>query len=86
MSSIHHEGGGADWRGARSKDYALAALAGVWLADGIALLVAPRYIITQVLELPQQSSAILCWELVATIGGVFLFFAAQELFCNGFGW
>ena len=61
------------------KDYALAALAGVWLADGIALLVAPRYIITQVLELLQQPLAILRWELVTIIGGVFLFFAAQEL-------
>ena len=61
------------------KDYALAALAGVWLADGIALLMAPRYIITRVLELLQQSPAILRWELVAIIGGVFLFFAAQEL-------
>ena len=61
------------------KDYALAALAGVWLADGIALLVAPRFIITPVHKLPQQSPVILRWELVAIIGGVFLFFAAQEL-------
>ena len=61
------------------KDYALAALAGVWLADGIALLLAPRYIITQVRELLQQSPAILRWELLAIIGGVFLLFAAQEL-------
>ena len=57
----------------------MAALAGIWLADGMALLVAPRYIITQVRELLQQSPAILRWELVAIIGGVFLFFAAQEL-------
>ena len=39
----------------------------------------PRYIITQVLELLRQSSAILRWELVAIIGGVFLFFATQKL-------
>jgi hypothetical protein len=32
----------------------MAALAGVWLANGIALLVASRYIITQVRELLQQ--------------------------------
>ena len=61
------------------KDYALAALAGIWLADGMALLVAPRYIITQVLELLQQSPAILRWELLAIIGGVFLLFAVQGL-------
>ena len=57
----------------------MAALAGVWLADGIALLVAPHYIITPVHNLLQQSPAILRWELVAIIGGVFLFFSAQEL-------
>lgn len=61
------------------KDYALAALAGIWLADGMALLVAPRYIIAQVRELLQQSPSILRWELLAIIGGIFLFFAAQDL-------
>jgi hypothetical protein len=58
------------------KDYALAALAGIWLADGMALLVAPRYIITQARELLQQFPAILRWELLPIIGGVFLLFAA----------
>ena len=61
------------------KDYALAALAWIWPDDGIALLVAPRYIITQVRELLPQSPAILRWELIAILGGVFLFFAAPEL-------
>lgn len=57
----------------------MAALAGVWLADGMALLLAPRYIITQIRELVQQSPAILRGELLGIIVGVFLFFAAQEL-------
>lgn len=57
----------------------MAALAGIWLADGMALLVAPRYIIAQVRELLQQSPSILRWELLAIIGGIFLFFAAQDL-------
>ena len=57
----------------------MAALGGVRLADGMALLAAPRYIITQVRELVQQSPAILRWELLAIIGGVFLFFSAQKL-------
>jgi hypothetical protein len=61
------------------KDYALATLAGIWLADGMALLVTPRYIITQVRELLQQSPAILRWELLAIIGGSFLLFAEQGL-------
>lgn len=61
------------------KDYALAALAGIWLTDGLALLIAPRFIITQVRELLQQSPAILRWELLAIIGGLFLLFIAQDL-------
>jgi len=61
------------------KDYALAALAWIWPTDGIALLAAPRFIVTQVRELVPQSPAILRWELLAIIGGVFLLFAAQEL-------
>ncbi|MCX5729491.1 MAG: hypothetical protein NTZ28_11760 [Nitrospirae bacterium] len=61
------------------KDYALATLAGIWLADGMALLVAPRYFITQVRELLPQSPSILRWELIAIIGGVFLLFAAQGM-------
>jgi len=61
------------------KDYALAALAGIWLADGMALLLSPRFIITQFRELMQQSPALLRWEFLSIIGGVFLFFASQEL-------
>ncbi|HEY6288813.1 MAG TPA: hypothetical protein VIW48_05145 [Nitrospiraceae bacterium] len=60
-------------------DNVLAALAGIRLADDMALMLAPRYIITQVRELLQQSPAILQWELLAIIGGVFLLFASQEL-------
>jgi hypothetical protein len=60
------------------KDYVLAALGGVWLADGMALLVAPRYIITQVRNLVHQSPAVLRWEFLTIIGGVFLFFGAPE--------
>lgn len=58
------------------EDYALAALAGVCLANSIALLVAPRYAITQARELLQQFPAILRWEFLPIIGGVFLLFAA----------
>ena len=61
------------------KGYALATLAGIWLADGIALLVAPRHIITQVRELLPLSPSILRWELIAIIGGVFLLFPTQGM-------
>jgi len=53
----------------------LAALAGIRLADDMALMLAPRYIITHVRELLQQSSAILRRELFSIIGGVFLLFS-----------
>lgn len=68
------------------KGYALATPAGIWLADGIAIPFAPRYSITEAPELLQQSPAILRWVLVAIIGGVFLFFASQELPYQWLGW
>lgn len=61
------------------KDYALAALAVIWLADGVLLLLSPRYLIAQVREVLQQSPGILRWELLAIFGGVFLLFAANDL-------
>jgi hypothetical protein len=57
----------------------LAALAGIWLADGIALLIAPRYIVIQVQQLLHQSPAVLRWEFLTVVGGFFLLFTAQEL-------
>ena len=61
------------------KDYALAALAGIWLADGVVLLLSPRYIIAQVREVLQQSPGILRWELLAIFGGALLLVAAKDL-------
>jgi hypothetical protein len=61
------------------KDYALAALAGIWLADGVVLLIFPRYIIAQVREVLQQSPGILRWELLAIFGGALLLVAAKDL-------
>ena len=57
----------------------MAALAGIWLADGIVLLISPRYIIAQVREVLQQPPEILRWELLAIFGGAFLLFAAKDL-------
>ena len=61
------------------RDYALAALAGIWLADGVVLLLSPRYIIPQVREVLQQSQEILRWELLAIFGGALLLVAANDL-------
>lgn len=52
---------------------------GVWLINGIALLVAPHCIMSQVREVVRQSPALLRWEILAIIGGILLFFSAQEI-------
>ena len=60
-------------------DYALAAIAGIWLADGIALLIAPRLVMTQVRDVIRQSPSVLRWEVMSIIGGLFLLFAGQNV-------
>ena len=57
----------------------MAALAGIWLADGILLLISPRDIIAQVREVLHQSPRILRWELLAIFGGALLLVAAKDL-------
>ncbi|MGB4066713.1 MAG: hypothetical protein WBK08_01650 [Nitrospira sp.] len=57
----------------------MASLAGIWRADGIVLLMSPRYIIAQVREILQQSPGLLRWELLAIFGGALLLVAANDL-------
>ncbi|MBI5411467.1 MAG: hypothetical protein HZA21_05695 [Nitrospirae bacterium] len=59
--------------------YILAAIAGIWMADGLALLVAPRYVIAQVREVLALSSAMLRWEGVAVGLGIVLLLGAGGL-------
>jgi hypothetical protein len=59
--------------------YALAAIAGIWLADGAALLIAPRFVMTQVRDVVRQSPRMLRWEVMSIVGGLLLFFAGQDL-------
>lgn len=60
-------------------EYALAAIAGIWMADGLALLVAPRYVIARVREVLALSSAMLRWEGVAVGLGIVLLLGAGGL-------
>lgn len=60
-------------------DYALAAIAGIWLADGVVLLLVPRTVMTQVRDVVQQSPRLLQWELLSIVAGLFLAFAGREL-------
>lgn len=52
--------------------YVLAAIAGVWMADGIALLVAPRLIIARMRDVVALSSVVLRWEGIAICLGLVL--------------
>jgi uncharacterized protein YjeT (DUF2065 family) len=60
-------------------EYVLAAIAGIWMADGLALLVAPRYVIARVREVLALSSAMLRWEGVAVGLGIVLLLGAGGL-------
>lgn len=61
------------------KEYALAMIAGMWLADGIALLLAPRFIIDHLRTAFQIHSALWPWQLFAIAAGVVLLIAGFDL-------
>lgn len=61
------------------EEYALAMIAGVWLADGVALLVAPRFVIDHVRMAIQINTALWPWQLFAIVAGVVLLWAGREL-------
>ena len=44
--------------------YVLAAIAGIWMADGVALLVAPRHVIVRVREVLALAPSLLRWGLL----------------------
>ncbi len=60
-------------------EYVLAAIAGIWMADGLALLVAPQYVIARVREVLALSSAMLRWEGVAVGLGLLLLLGSRGL-------
>jgi uncharacterized protein YjeT (DUF2065 family) len=59
--------------------YILAAIAGIWMADGLALLVAPRHVIARVRDVLALSHSLLRWEAMAGILGILLVIGAQGL-------
>ena len=54
--------------------YVLMALAGLWMADGIALLVAPLRVIALLKESLEASPSILNWSGISAVLGVLLIF------------
>ncbi len=59
--------------------YFLAAIAIIWLADGLALLIAPRSVITLLREGLTASPKLLRWEAVAAALGAGLLLASPGL-------
>lgn len=61
------------------KEYALAIIAGMWLADGVILLAVPRFIIDHVRTAIEINVALWPWQLFAVVAGIILFWAGLEL-------
>ena len=59
--------------------YALAAIAGIWMADGMALLVAPRHVIARVQEALALAPSLIRWEAAAAGLGVVLLLGTEEI-------
>lgn len=59
--------------------YVLAAIAGVWMADGLALLVAPRHVVSRMRDMLALSPSMLRWEALAACLGLVLFVGAEGL-------
>ncbi len=60
-------------------NYVLAAIAGVWMADGLALLLAPRHVVTRLREVLTLSPAMLRLEGVAACLGILLLLGTEGL-------
>ena len=59
--------------------YILGAIAGIWLADGLALLSFPLLVIRKVQESLQQNPHLLRWQAIGMCLGAFLIVASAEL-------
>lgn len=59
--------------------YLLMAIAGLWMADGLALLVAPLRIVGQVRQALSTSPSLAKWSGVSLVAGLVLLVQASEL-------
>lgn len=60
-------------------EYALAFLAGVWLADGVSLLIAPRALLNRLKEITSTSPGIFRWQILTITAGIVLFIFGFDL-------
>ena len=63
--------------------YLLMAIAGLWMADGLALLVAPLWIIGQVRQALSTSPSLTKWSGVSLVAGLILLLQASDLTYQG---
>lgn len=61
------------------KDYALAAIAGIWLADGLSLLLVPRFVVERLREVLREQPTIWTWQWLSVVAGAVLLVAALPL-------
>lgn len=61
------------------RNYALAAIAGIWLADGLSLLLVPIFIVERLREVIRQQPTIWTWQWLSVVAGAVLLFAALPL-------
>jgi len=61
------------------KEYALGLLAGVWLADGASLLIAPRAVMNWVREVIVKTPDVFRWQILGIAAGVALFALGLDL-------
>ena len=59
--------------------YLLMAIAGLWMADGLALLVAPLRIVGQVRQALSTSPSLAKWSGLTLVGGMILLLQASDL-------
>lgn len=60
-------------------EYVLAIIAGIWMADGLSLLVAPRFMMARLREVLILTPSIVRWEGVAVLLGGLLCWSARGL-------
>lgn len=61
------------------KEYTLAFLAGIWAADGLSLLIAPRAVINRVREAIAMAPGIFRWQILVVGAGVALLILGLDI-------
>lgn len=60
-------------------EYGLALLAVLWLADGMALLLAPRFVVEQLREALAIRMPLWPWQCFAVVAGILLLWKGSDL-------